>query len=358
MAILMGGLFIGSLALTQYLGIVVNPGETILSGLARRLLGSGPLYILIQVSTMMILAVAANTSFAGFPRLTAILAADGFLPRQLTGLGDRLVYSNGIIILALATGALIVLFAGDSHALIPLFAVGVFLAFTLSQAGMVRHWVRDKGKGWLLKSAINGLGALTTGGTVLVIGVSKFLEGAWITIFLIPSLMLIFLRIRSHYREVAHELTLKGLPPSLKPFPPPRIVIPISGVHRGIIAAVEYALSISKHVTAVYVELEPGAGEKMRETWKRWWPDVEFVVVPSPYRSVIGPLLDYLDQTDQEINDGQLASVIIPEFVPAKWWQALLHNQTAWMLKAALLYRRRRYGFHQAIIDIPYHLRR
>jgi hypothetical protein len=202
------------------------------------------------------------------------------------------------------------------------------------------------------------LGALTTGGTVLVVGVSKFVEGAWITIFIIPLIMLIFMRIRSHYREIAHELTLKGLPPSLKPFPPPRIVIPVSGVHRGIIAAVEFALSISRHVTAVYVELEPGAGEKMRDTWERWWPDVELVVVPSPYRSIIGPLLDYLDQTDQEVNDGQLAAVIIPEFVPAKWWQALLHNQTAWMLKAALIYRRRRYGFHQAIIDIPYHLRR
>jgi amino acid transporter len=358
MAGLMGLLFLGSIGMTQYLGIVPQPHETILSALARYLLGSGPIYILIQLSTMLILAVAANTSFAGFPRLTAILAADGFLPRQLTGLGDRLVYSNGIIILALATGALIVIFSGNSHALIPLFAVGVFLAFTLSQAGMVRHWMREKGKGWILKSAINGLGALTTGGTVLVVGVSKFVEGAWITIFIIPLIMLIFMRIRSHYREIAHELTLKGLPPSLKPFPPPRIVIPVSGVHRGIIAAVEFALSISRHVTAVYVELEPGAGEKMRDTWERWWPDVELVVVPSPYRSIIGPLLDYLDQTDQEVNDGQLAAVIIPEFVPAKWWQALLHNQTAWMLKAALIYRRRRYGFHQAIIDIPYHLRR
>jgi amino acid transporter len=358
MAVLMGGLFIGSLALTQFLGIVVNPGETILSGLARRLLGNGPLYLLVQISTMMILAVAANTSFAGFPRLTAILAADGFLPRQLTGLGDRLVYSNGILTLALATGALIVIFAGDSHSLIPLFAVGVFLAFTLSQAGMVLHWMRERGRGWFIKAIINGAGALTTGGTVLVIGISKFIEGAWITIVIIPLIVLIFMSIRSHYREVAHELTLKGLPPSLKPYPPPRIVIPVSGVHRGIIPAVEYALSISRHVTAVYVELEPGAGDKMRHTWERWWPDVELVVVPSPYRSVIGPLLDYLDKTDEAINDGQLASIIIPEFVPAKWWQGLLHNQTAWLLKAALIYRRRQFGFPRAIIDIPYHLKK
>ena len=358
MAALMGVLFLGSLGLTQYLGIVAGPHETILSALARHLLGNGPLYILLQLTTMAILAVAANTSFAGFPRLAAILAADGFLPRQLTGLGDRLVYSNGILVLALATGGLIVLFAGNSHSLIPLFAVGVFLAFTLSQAGMVRHWVREKGKSWLVKSMINGLGAITTAGTVLVVGISKFVEGAWIIVVLIPIIVIVLVRIRFHYREVAQELTLRGLPPSLKPFPPPRLIIPVSGVHRGIVAAVEYALSISKHVTAVYVELEPGAGEKMRDTWERWWPDVEFVVVPSPFRSVIAPLLEYLDQTDQEHNDGQLATVIIPEFVPAKWWQGLLHNQTAWMLKAALLYRRRRYGFQQAIIDIPYHLRK
>ena len=358
MAVLMGILFLGSLGLTQFLGIVAGPQETILSALARYLLGDGFFYVLIQISTMLILAVAANTSFAGFPRLAAILAADGFLPRQLTGLGDRLVYSNGILALSLATGFLIILFGGNSHSLIPLFAVGVFLAFTLSQAGMVRHWMREKGNNWQLKSFINGLGAVTTAGTVLIVGVSKFVEGAWITILLIPIIVLVFLRIRFHYREVANALTLRGLPPSLKPFPPPRIIIPVSGVHRGIVNAVDYALSISKHVTAVYVELEPGAGEKMRTTWERWWPDVEFVVVPSPYRSIVGPLLDYLDQTDQEQNDGQLATVIIPEFVPAKWWQGLLHNQTAWMLRAALLYRRRKYGYQQAIIDIPYHLKK
>jgi amino acid transporter len=357
MAILMGILFLGSLTLIQSFGITVNPGETILSGLARSLLGDDALYILTQFSTMLILAFAANTSFAGFPRLAAILAQDGFLPRQFTDLGDRLVFSNGILILALATAGLIILFNGNSHSLIPLFAIGVFMAFTLSQSGMVLHWNRVKGRGWVIKTLINGLGALTTFGTVLVIGISKFTEGAWITIFIIPLIVFAFIRIRLHYRKVSQGLTLRGLPPSLKPLPPPRVIIPVSGVHRGIITAVNYALSISKHVTAVYVELEPGAGEKMRDTWERWWPDVELVVVPSPYRSVIGPLLDYLDQIDQVYNDGQLATVIIPEFVPAKWYQGLLHNQTAWMLKAALLYRRRSLGYQQAIIDIPYHLK-
>jgi len=241
MAILMSILFVGSIGLTQFLGVTAAPQETILSALTRRLLGNNIAYYIIQASTMLILAVAANTSFAGFPRLAAILAKDGFLPRQLTGLGDRLVFANGIVSLAIATGTLIVLFGGDSHSLVPLFAVGVFLAFTLSQAGMVLHWLRERGAGWRLKAFLNGLGALATAATVLIIGVSKFLEGAWITVFLIPALVLMFLRIRAHYREVARELTLHGLPPSLKPAPMPRVVIPISGVHRGIVNAVNFA---------------------------------------------------------------------------------------------------------------------
>jgi len=358
MAFLMGILFVGSIGLTQFLGVTAGPQETILSALARRLLGNGVAYYFIQVSTMLILAVAANTSFAGFPRLAAILAKDGFLPRQFTGLGDRLVFANGIISLAAATGVLIVLFSGNSHALIPLFAVGVFLAFTLSQAGMVVHWWRERGKGWSFKLASNGIGALVTFATLIIVGYSKFLEGAWITVFLIPALVVIFSRIRAHYREVGRELTLHGLPPSLKPSPTPRVVIPISGVHRGIVEAVDFALAITRDVTAVYVELEPGESEAVQKKWKLWWPDIPLVVVPSPYRSIIQPLIDFLDETDTKHNDGQLATVLLPEFVPAKWWQSIMHNQTAWLLKAALLYRRRERGFQRVIIDIPYHLRK
>jgi len=358
MAILMGVLFAGSIGLTQFLGVTAGPQETILSALARRLLGNGTAYFIIQASTMLILAVAANTSFAGFPRLAAILAKDGFLPRQLTGLGDRLVFANGIFSLALATAVLIVIFGGDSHSLVPLFAVGVFLAFTLSQAGMVLHWRRVRGAGWWFKSILNGFGATATALTVLVIGISKFLEGAWITIILIPMIVVIFLRIRTHYREVASELSLHGLPPSLKPLPVPRVVIPISGVHRGIVDAVDFARSISSDVTIVYVELEAGDADAVREKWNRWWPDIPLEVVSSPYRSIIQPLLDFLEATDLEHQDGQLATVILPEFVPAKWWQSLLHNQTGWLLKAALLYQRRRQsGLQRVVIDVPYRLR-
>ncbi|MGB9775809.1 MAG: APC family permease [Anaerolineae bacterium] len=359
MAVLMAVLFAGSIGLTQAFAVISRPDETILSALVRRVLGDGPAYILVQVSTMLILLVAANTSFAGFPRLAAILAADGFLPRQLTGLGDRLVYSNGIVLLAAATAGLILLFGGDTHALIPLFAVGVFLAFTLSQAGMVVHWGRERGRGWVAKALLNGLGALATAVALLIIAVSKFVEGAWITIVVIPLLVSGFLRVRAHYREVACQLSLsRGLPPPLEVPPRPRVVIPISGVHRGIVDAVNFARSIAREVTAVYVELEPGSGERIRQKWERWWPDVPLVVLPSPYRSVIGPLLEFLDETDRQHNDGQQAAIILPEFVPACWWHNLLHNQTAWLLKAALLYRRRRLGFQRVIIDIPYHLRR
>ncbi len=357
MAILMGTLFVGSIGLTQYLGITAGAHETILSALARYLLGSGPFYLLIQIATMLILAVAANTSFAGFPRLAAIMARDGFLPRQLSSLGDRLVFANGIIILAFASGVLIILFGGDSHLLIPLFAVGVFLAFTFSQAGMVLHWWREHRPGWQIKATFNGLGALATGITLIVVAVSKFLEGAWMTVVIIPLLVAGFLQIRNHYRSVGHQLSLRGLPPDLKPSPPLRVIIPVSGVHRGMIDAVNFARSISDDVTAVYIELEPEGAKLVREQWQRLWPDVKLAVVPSPYRSIVRPLLEYLDEIDGQHHDGRLAAVVLPEFVPAKWWQALLHNQTTWMLKTALLYRRRNQGYQRVIIDIPFHLK-
>lgn len=357
MAVLMGIIFSVSIGLTRFLAVTAGEQETILSALARKLLDNHPAYYLIQLTTLMILAVAANTSFAGFPRLAAILAQDRFLPSQLTSLGDRLVFSNGIVALAVATGMLIIFFGGNSHALIPLFAVGVFLAFTLSQTGMVIHWRNERSKGWGIKAVFNGLGALTTFITLLVIGFSKFLEGAWITVMLILTLVFLFKQIKKHYQAVGKQLSLRGLPPSLKPTPIVRIVIPISGVHRGIIDAIDYARSMSKDITAVHIELEPGSSARIRELWIRWFPDIPLIIVPSPYRSIIGPLLDFLDETDREHNDGQLAAVVLPEFIPAKWWQNLLHNQTSRSIKNALLYRRRHLGFQRVIIDVPYHLK-
>ena len=357
MALLMGTLFVGSIGLTQFMGVVAGPEETILSALARRLLGSGYLYLIIQISTLLILTVAANTSFADFPRVSAILAGDDFLPRQLRGLGDRLVFTNGILFLAFATGILILIFGGETHLLVPLFAIGAFLAFTLSQAGMVVHWYREKGKGWLLKTFFNGAGALATGTTLVVVAFSKFTSGAWITILLIPLIVFGFLRVKHHYQEVRQQLSLHGLPPSLRPISPARVVIPISGVHRGMINAVLFARAISTNVTGVYVELDANSGAHVLKEWKEWWPDLPLVIIPSPYRSIVGPLLAFLEKTDQEHNDGQLAVIVLPEFVTTFWWQNLLHNQEALIIKAALLYGRRRSGGERVVIDVPYHLK-
>lgn len=358
MAVLMGLLFLGSLGLTQYFGVIAGPEETILSALAHRIVGNGPLYLLVQFSTLLILAVAANTSFAGFPRIVYLLSRHGYLPRQLSNLGDRLVYTNGMILLVIATALLIIIFGGVSHALVPLFAVGAFLAFTLSQAGMVIHWHKLRQRGWLAKSLINGIGALTTGIMTLVVAISKFTLGAWLTLIFIPGLVWIFLQISHHYQLVGKQLSLRGLPPSLRPMPKPRLVVPVSGVQRATIHALNYARSISDQVTALYIEVEPGTAERVIANWREWFPDIPIVVESSPYRSVIGPLLNYLDRTDAEHNDGQLAAVVLPEIIPAHPWQTLLHNQSALMIKTALLYRRRNKGFTRMIIDVPYHLRK
>jgi amino acid transporter len=357
MAVLMGILFAGSIGLTQYFGIVAGPNETILSALSRHLFGSSFGYYLVQFATLAVLAVAANTSYAGFPRVAAILAQDKFLPRQLFNVGDRLVFHNGILLLSGLTAVLIVLFNGDSHTLVPLFAVGAFSAFTLSQAGMVVHWFKLRDRGWAVKSIINGLGAFSTFAALVVIGISKFLEGAWISVLVIPGLVYLFLRIRRHYRNVSQQLSMHGLPPSLRPAPKPRVVIPVSGVHRGMVDAVNFARGISDKVTAVFVDIEPGPDEEeLRRRWNEWFPDVEFVVVPSPYRSVVEPLLSFLEQNDLDHNDGQQAVLVLPELIPGSSWQEALHNQAADEIKKALLYQRRNKGLQRIIIDIPYHL--
>jgi amino acid transporter len=360
MALLMGVLFVGTIGLTEYLGVVAGSEETILSALARRLFGSGAVYYLVQLATLLVLVVAANTSYTGFPRVVSLIAQDGFLPRQLRAVGDRLVFSNGILLLAALAGLLIVIFGGDTHALIPLFAVGAFLAFTLSQAGMVSHWRRERGPGWAAKAALNGLGALATGVALLVIGASKFAGGAWIVILLIPLIVWLFRNIRAHYAEVGRQLRLGDDAPAVGQTRHPHIVMPVAGVHRGVIEALNFAYSIAEDVTAVFVELEPGTADTLRERWRAAGLDrvATLVTVPSPYRSLIGPFLDELDRMDAERDDDWPVSVLIPEFVPAKWWHFLLHNQTALPLKWALIYRRHRQGKSRVVIDVPFYLDR
>lgn len=357
MSVLMGFLFLGTLGLTQYFGVVAHGEETILSALARTFFAHNWLYYVVQISTLAVLTVAANTAFAGFPRVAAIIAKDRFLPSQLKALGDRLVFANGNIVLALAAALLIILFRGDSHSLIPLFAIGAFTAFTLSQAGMVRHWIHAKRKGWRTKALINGLGALTTGIVVLIVGVGKFTQGAWITLIIIPLIILLFRRVHHHYEVIAEQLSLKGLPPTIRPYPELRFVMPISGVHRGTIEAVDLARSIAKNLVAVYIEVEPDTGKAVEKKWKEWFPDIPLFIEPSPYRSIIGPLIDFLDRYDEKENDGQLAGIILPEFVAEGFWTNFLHNQEAWLIKFALLYRRRKRGYQQVIVEVPFHLK-
>jgi amino acid transporter len=362
MAVLMGLLFLGSIGLTQALAVVAGPQETILSALARRLLGSGPFYLLIQAATMLVLAVAANTSFADFPRVAAFLATDGYMPRQLRNLGDRLVFSNGILLLAIVSGVLIAAFGGDTHSLVPLFAVGAFLAFTLSQSGMVVHWRRVRGKGWRLKAALNGLGALATGTTLVVVGASKFTQGAWITAMIIPIFVFVFQAIKRHYLTVAKQLSLEGLTPEkwtgLASRKRQKVVMPISGIHRGTLAALRFARSLSKDVTVVVVDVDPQVTARVQEKWPVWGQKTPLVVLPSPYRSTLRPLLAYMDEVDQREPERGLAVIVLPEFIPARWWHELLHNQTARLIKRALIYRRGQTGKDRVIIDVPYHLRR
>ncbi|MGB7114710.1 MAG: APC family permease [Anaerolineales bacterium] len=357
MAGFMGILFVGSLGLTQYFAVIPGSRETILSALARQVVGSGIFYYLVQFSTLLILAVAANTSFASFPRLASILSEHKYLPNQLRNLGDRLVYANGMILLALVTAVLVIIFGGDTHALIPFFAVGAFLAFTLSQAGMVVHWIKLRGLHWQVKSMVNGIGALVTCILLLIIYVSKFSHGIWITLLMIPFLVWVFQRIHLHYEKVADQLSLRGLPPSLKAVQTLRLVVPISSVNRASIEAINHARSISERITALYIEIEPDSGQKVRAKWGEWFPDIPLVIEPSPYRSIIRPLLDYLDRTDAEHHDGQLAVVVLPEIIPAYSWQAILHNQNSWLIKFVLLHRRREFGYQRLIIDVPYHIK-
>jgi len=234
--------------------------------------------------------------------------------------------------------------------------VGAFLAFSLSQTGMVFHWWKTREKNWFIKAFLNSIGAILTTITLLVVGITKFIDGAWITIILIAGLVFVFIKIKSHYEEVASELSLSKISPSLQPYGSIRLVVPVSGIHNGVIEAIRYAKTVSNDITAVYVEIEPQTGQQLTEKWKGWFPDISLKVIPSPFRSTISPFLNFLDEFDALHHDDQLSTVLIPEFIPAKWWHGILHNQTAWSIRLALLYRRRRLGFQRMIIDVPIHL--
>ena len=322
--------------------------ETVLSQIAREVFGTGPLYYGVQVTTALILLLAANTAFADFPRLASFLARDGFLPRQFANRGDRLVFSNGILILGLTTSGLLVLFGGSTHALIPLYAVGVFMAFTLSQAGMVLHWRREGGPRWWQHAVINGLGAALTGIALVIIGATKFTHGAWIVVLLIPCIVAAFLAVHQHYQRVAKQL-------SLEQFARHRLkrhlaLVFVSGLHQGVLNALEYAKNMSPDVQAVTVDLDSTATAKLRLKWQEWAPEIPLLVLESPYRSMVEPLRRYVDQVQRgEVTD--MITIILPEFVPKRWWHHLLHNQTALLIKGAFLFRP-----GTIVVSVPYHL--
>src|SRR5713101_7351493 len=344
-------MFLGITYLAFDFGIVPGGDETVVSKVARRVFGPSLMYYAIQTATMLILLLAANTSYADFPRLSSILARDRYMPRQFSSQGDRLVFSNGILILSGFAIALIVVFQGDTHALLPLYAIGVFISFTLSQSGMVRRWLRLKEKGWRWRVWVNGVGAVVTAIVLLTLAVTKFVEGAWIVVVVIPFLVVTFIVMHRHYDEVARELSLEGLDE------PPRfqhtVLVLIGDVHRGVVRAVQYARTLAPTATvrAVYVETDPARTARLEEKWGKWGLGVPLVVLTSPYRSLLRPLLDYLDQI-QSRGDEQMVTIVLPEFLPRHWWQHVLHNQTALLVKGALLFRK-----NTVVADVPYLLK-
>ena len=351
MSLILAALFMGISFLADYYGVLPKTDETVISQLARLTFGPGVLYYALQIGTMLLLVLAANSAFAGFPHLASILARDGYMPRQMATFGDRLVFSNGVVILGIFACFLLVLFHGDTHALIPLYAVGVFISFTLSQSGMVRRWLTKKGPHWRKSLIVNGAGAVITGIATIILASTKFTQGAWIVFLLIFILVLMFRSIHSHYKAVTEQISLTR---DHRPPIPQRniVIIPISGVDQAVIRAVDYARSRPGEIHAVMVDVDTQATARIQIQWAQWGCGVNLRALPSPYRSVMKSLLDYIEQILEKEPDIWV-TVVIPEILPAHWWQSILHNQRALLLKTALLFKDR-----VILIDVPFHLKR
>jgi amino acid transporter len=355
MAAILGSLFLGISFLAQAINAVPSERETVISQLARvAFAGRGSLYLATIGATTLILVMAANTAYADFPRLAALQAADGYLPRQLTYRGSRLVFSRGIVVLALVASLLIVVFDASVTGLIPLYAIGVFLSFTLSQSGMARRWwksgrlgagetLQEKGSvvrrdpRWALKMGVNGFGAGLTAVVTVVFAVTKFRDGAWVVLLVIPALVGAFYAVHRHYRDLARRLSLErfGPPPRVDRH---RVILPISGVHRGVVAGLTYARALSEDVTAVYVSTEPAQTEAVEKKWGLWGGGVRLVVVDSPYRLLVEPLIEYIRHVAARRQPNEVITVVVPQFVPRRQWHNALHAQTAMMLRLALVF--------------------
>ncbi len=338
---ILGTMFLGISYLTTVYHIVPEEGQTAVSLLGRQIVGSGPFYYLIQTATLLILLLAANTAFADFPRLCYFLARDGFCPRQLTLLGDRLVYTNGVIVLSVFAAALVVVFQGQVNRIIPLYAVGVFTSFTLSQSGMVRYWFKQRTSGWQTSAVVNGVGAIATAGVLAVIVITKFRGGAWLVVVTVPLLVGLFLAIRRHYQQVAAQLTTEGLGPrGYIPRPKAEVithpaVVVMGQLNRGTLEALDYARSIADEIVAVHVDFGSTDRQELQQKWQQLESDIPLVILDSPYRSVVAPITDFIHEFEER-HPGVLSTVIIPTFVTRNWWEGLLHNQTAFFLKRAL----------------------
>ena len=343
MVLLLAVMFTGISALAHQTGLVyVENGPTLLYQLGERIFGNGPLLALLQFATLLILLLAANTAYADFPRLAAFLARDGYLPRQLASLGDRLVFSNGIYALSGFAALLLIIFNGSVSQLIPLYAVGVFLSFSLSQSGMVVHWWREQGRGWQSKALVNGLGAAITSVVTVVLLFSKFTQGAWVVVIAIPVLVAVFLRIRTHYSAVSRRLRLASDKLLKLPDPPtsggcPTVVL-VGQLHRGSFEAIRFARTIASDLVAVHVDLGLGKVEAFKEQWARQVPDVHLEILDSPYRSLVDPVVDFVKdfEVEHRKDRNRFCVVVLPVFVTRHRWENLLHNQSTILLRSAL----------------------
>ncbi len=369
MSLILGSLFLGISYLTKMIGAVPSESETVISQLARTIFGGrGTLYLMLIGATTVILIMAANTAFADFPRLGALVAKDGFLPRQLTYRGSRLVYSRGIVALALIASIILIIFQASVTRLIPLYAIGVFLSFTLSQGGMALRWYKigklrpdeekvERGstlrfvKDWPVKMLVNGFGAICTAVVMLVFAITKFKDGAWVVLILIPSLVTGFWFIHRHYNNLAKKLSLDNfgvIPPHTMRH---RVILPVSGVHQGTLAALRYARMLSDDVTAVHVVIEPSDAEKVRAKWETWGEGVRMVLLDSPYRLFIEPVLGYISEIAAKRQPGETITIVVPEFVSDNRMTGALHTNTANILREQL---KNQHGI--VITNVPYHV--
>ena len=341
LGVILGFMFVGISYLANIYHIVPEAGQTVVSLLGRVILGNGPVYYFLQIVTLLVLMLAANTSYADFPRLCYFLARDGFLPRQLSLLGDRLVYSNGIMLLSICAGVLVIIFKGQVNAIIPLYAVGVFTSFTLSQAGMVRHWFQEQTRGWRASAIMNSLGAFSTLIVLFVIICTKFLLGAWLVVIAIPLVVTLFAAIHRHYQYVAERLSIHDLAPrTYISVPKPAVVthpavVVVGQLNRGTVEALDYARTIADKIVAVHVDIGSTDREELQKKWQNLEADIPLEIIESPYRSVIDPIVDFIGQF-QKNHPGVFTTIIIPAFVPRNWWDSILHNQTTLFLKNAL----------------------